>query len=153
MKIRKGDILYQCNSNDISDKDYCSYELLKRLSDRGLDCSSDDFDHEACPSFSRCWERPQKATMTKLRVTDIRIALWYCVDVKYNTRHKLSIGNVNDYSKSERGAYRKLLNRLNKLIYNVEKGTPGYFHKRKRRNLKSYISLRDRIKEKINEHK
>ena len=78
MKIRKGDILYQCNSNDISDKDYCSYELLKRLSDRGLDCSSDDFDHEACPSFSRCWERPQKATMTKLRVTDIRIALWYC---------------------------------------------------------------------------
>lgn len=87
MKIRKGDILYQCNSIDISAKDYCNNELLKRLSDQGLDCSLDDFNH----------------------------GVW-----------------------------------LNTVITNVEKGTPGYFYKRKRRNLKSYISLRDRVKDNLN---
>lgn len=75
------------------------------------------------------------------------------MDMKYNIRHKLSSRDVRNYSRSERGAYRKLLIRLNNLICNVEKETPGYFYKSKRRNLKSYISLRDRVREKINEHK
>ena len=132
MKIRKGDILYKCNSNNVSDKDYCSKELLAKLTEQGLDCSSDDFDPRACPNFSKCWQRPQRVMVTRLRITNVMIdaegidtssfgTIYYCVDMKYNTRNKFTSRDVKYYSKSEQGAYRKFLIRLNRLIANIEK--------------------------------
>jgi hypothetical protein len=162
MIVKKADILYRYDWKDRSDKDYCN-DNLNCKDEHGNDCIN----------YKKCLMQSKKLVLTKVTITkksywdkswskDKRIKHYNAVNLKnwrepignfnnashYKTNVKIEVNNIDEWSKSELAALKKVNQRLKLYIKMIRKSDKSWYLTDKR-NIKNFISLQEKLTKQI----